>query len=75
MFINLKRRFMNSPKPKNRNTETDTDRLSGKRNDTDNAREEAMEDIEKDADLNLHSPNDELDEGETARIGENTDLV
>ncbi len=40
------------------------------------AQEEAMHDIEKDPDLSIHSPNDDLDEGETARLGEDqTDLV
>ena len=40
------------------------------------AREEAMDDIAQDADLSVHSPNDDLDEGETARLGEDkTDLV
>ncbi|HEX6332924.1 MAG TPA: hypothetical protein VFZ78_01790 [Flavisolibacter sp.] len=35
------------------------------------AHEEAMKDIEEDADLGIHSPNDDLDEGESARLGEN----
>jgi hypothetical protein len=40
------------------------------------AHEEADKDIEEDADLSIHSPNDDLDEGETARLGEDTtDLV
>lgn len=40
------------------------------------AHNEAMEDIAADADLSIHSPNDDLDEGETARLGEDkTDLV
>jgi hypothetical protein len=40
------------------------------------ALEEAMHDIDEDPDLSLHSPNDDLDEGESARLGENTqDLV
>ncbi len=34
------------------------------------AREQADADIERDADLSIHSPNDDLDEGETARLGE-----
>jgi hypothetical protein len=51
-------------------------KLSGKKDVTDNAREEALGDIEEDADLSIHSPNDDLDEGETARLGEDkTDLV
>jgi hypothetical protein len=40
------------------------------------ALEEAMHDIDEDPDLSLHSPNDDLDEGESARLGEDTqDLV
>jgi len=64
---------------RNRKKEQDSsgnDQFSGKRDVNDNAREEAMEDIEQDADLSIHSPNDDLDEGETARLGEDkTDLV
>ena len=53
-----------------------TNPLSGKKDVTDNAREEAFDDIAEDADLSIHSPNDDLDEGETARLGEDkTDLV
>lgn len=37
---------------------------------------EAEKDMQDDADLNAHSPNDDLDEGETARLGEDkTDLI
>jgi hypothetical protein len=40
------------------------------------AHEVAEKDIEKDPDLSIHSPNDDLDEGETARLGEDkTDLI
>ena len=39
------------------------------------AHQQAEKDIEDDADLSVHSPNDDLDEGETARLGEDTDLV
>lgn len=40
------------------------------------AHDEALHDMEEDADLSAHSPNDDLDEGETARLGEDkTDLV
>ncbi|MGN6163626.1 MAG: hypothetical protein ACTHOF_03715 [Flavisolibacter sp.] len=40
------------------------------------AHDEAIHDIEEDPDLSVHSPNDDLDEGETARLGEDkTDLV
>ena len=55
---------------------SENNKLSGKRDVNDDAREEAMGDIEQDADLSVHSPNDDLDEGETARLGEDkTDLV
>jgi hypothetical protein len=37
---------------------------------TDSAFENAMHDIDEDADLSIHSPNDDLDEGETARLGD-----
>lgn len=38
--------------------------------------EEAMHDIDDDPDLGVSSPTDDLDEGETARLGEDkTDLV
>lgn len=40
------------------------------------AHREADKDIAKDPDLSVHSPNDDLDEGELARLGENkTGLV
>lgn len=40
------------------------------------AHQEAEKDMEADAELSAHSPNDDLDEGETARLGEDsTDLV
>ena len=40
------------------------------------AHDEAEKDMENDAELTAHSPNDDLDEGETARLGEDrTDLV
>lgn len=40
------------------------------RQQVERAHEEAMHDMEEDADLSIHSPNDDLDEGETARLGE-----
>jgi hypothetical protein len=59
-----------------RSNNPDNNKFSGKKDVTDNAREEALGDIEEDADLSIHSPNDDLDEGETARLGEDkTDLV
>lgn len=36
---------------------------------------EASKDIQEDPDLSVNSPNDDLDEGESARLGEKTDLV
>jgi len=40
------------------------------------AHDEAERDMENDAELTAHSPNDDLDEGESARLGEDrTDLV
>ena len=39
------------------------------------AHEQAEKDIEADPEFSAHSPNDDLDEGETARLGENTDLI
>jgi hypothetical protein len=40
------------------------------------AHDEAINDIEQDPDFSVHSPNDDLDEGETARLGEDkTDII
>ena len=36
------------------------------------AHDEAEKDINEDAELSAHSPNDDLDEGETARLGDDT---
>ena len=50
--------------------------LTGKDDAVELARDEALDDIEEDPDLSVHHPNDDLDEGETARLGEDkTDLV
>jgi hypothetical protein len=67
----------NRKKDGNNGSETDNNNsLSSKKDVADNAREEAFGDIAEDADLSIHSPNDDLDEGETARLGEDkTDLV
>ena len=48
---------------------------SGERDAVLRAHEAADEDMEADAELTASSPNDDLDEGETARLGENTDLI
>lgn len=42
---------------------------------TDAAHKAADKDIEADPEFSAHSPNDDLDEGETARLGEDKDLV
>ena len=40
------------------------------------AHEEAIKDIDQDPDFSMQHPNDDLDEGETARLGEDrTDIV
>jgi hypothetical protein len=40
------------------------------------AHDEAEKDMENDAELTSHSPNDDLDEGESARLGEDvSDLI
>jgi hypothetical protein len=39
------------------------------------AHDQADKDMEADAELTASSPNDDLDEGETARLGEKTDLI
>jgi len=40
-----------------------------------NALQQADKDMIDDAELTAHNKNDDLDEGETARLGENTGLV
>lgn len=42
---------------------------------TEAAHQQAEADIATDPDLSIHSPNDDLDEGETARLGEDTPLI
>ena len=39
------------------------------------AHRQAEKDMANDAEFTTHNKNDDLDEGETARLGENTDLV
>jgi hypothetical protein len=40
-----------------------------------NAHDQAEKDISEDADLSISSPNDDLDEGETARLGEDVNDI
>lgn len=46
-----------------------------KREHVKEAREQANADIANDADLSVHSPNDDLDEGESARLGEDVNDI
>lgn len=74
----MKRENVNRRKDDNRLSEpvSKDNSLKEKKDAVNNAREEALSDIEEDADLSIHSPNDDLDEGETARLGEDkTDLI
>ena len=71
--------------PRNKNKSSGLERRPKERIDNDDqnsnknvaaAHEQAEEDIQQDAEFNSHSANDDLDEGETARLGEDkTDLV
>jgi hypothetical protein len=46
------------------------------KSDSVHAHDQAEKDMDEDAELTAHSPNDDLDEGESARLGEDTtDLV
>lgn len=45
------------------------------RNLNEAAHNEAEKDMEDDAEFTASNPNDDLDEGETARLGEDTDLI
>lgn len=42
---------------------------------TEAAHRQADKDMDDDAELTAHSPNDDLDEGETARLGENPEGI
>ena len=70
---------------KNKNTGTDSnpesaDQQAGQdiKKENENvaaAYKEASKDIEDDPEFSAGSPNDDLDEGESARLGENTGLI
>lgn len=72
-----------APRNKNKSTELEQRPKQEIENDDPNSREkvaaaheQAEEDIQQDAEFSSHSPNDDLDEGETARLGEDkTDLI
>ena len=49
---------------------------TSEKQDTANAHQSAEKDMKEDVEFSTHSPNDDLDEGETARLGEGkNDLV
>jgi len=49
---------------------------SEQKKQNEDALQQAQEDISNDADLSIHNKNDDLDESETARLGEeNTGLI
>lgn len=50
--------------------ENDKSRNKGRNENVQKAHDEAEKDILNDAELSAHSPNDDLDEGETARLGD-----
>jgi hypothetical protein len=67
---------MEPRKKQNRKEENGNPQKDREKQDVTRAHEQAEADIEKDPDLSIHSPNDDLDEGESARLGEDkTDLV
>ena len=73
----MKQEIIDRRKEENKRSDTNQNNNTqpGKKDASDVARE-AFDDIEEDADLSIHSPNDDLDEGETARLGEDkTDLI
>ncbi|MDB5207324.1 MAG: hypothetical protein JWR72_2399 [Flavisolibacter sp.] len=45
------------------------------KNLNESAHSEAEKDMDDDAELTAHSPNDDLDEGETARLGEDIPAI
>ena len=66
--------------PRNSKPDNKTDNIkeqqSGENENVKAAHQQAEKDIEQDADLSIHSPNDDLDEGESARLGKDkTDVV
>jgi len=61
--------------PKNNKAlQADADKLVNKEH-TGEAFKQAEKDIQQDADLSIHSENDDLDEGELARLGEDDNGV
>jgi hypothetical protein len=62
---------MDPRKKENNENENVKDQQARENKNIAEAHDQAERDIEQDADLSIHSPNDDLDEGESARLGEN----
>ena len=78
-FFTAEKTYM-TPNKKNKSADkANKPQTTGKpdtREDIKAAHDQAEKDIEQDAELSIHSPNDDLDEGETARLGEDkTDMI
>jgi len=58
--------------PENRSNATGRGHLTLTRDEVERAHRQAERDIDADPEFSAHSPNDDLDEGETARLGEDT---
>ena len=59
------------PNKKQKENETPRDQQSKENENISEAHRQAEEDMKDDAELTAQSPNDDLDEGESARLGEN----
>ena len=73
----MKKGNANPGKNENRDQEQGTGRIpADDRQAISAAHDQAEKDMQEDAELTASSPNDELDEGETARLGEEkTDII
>ena len=63
------------PNKKQAENDTPRDQQSKENENISEAHRQAEKDIDQDADLSVHSPNDDLDEGEIARLGENLEGI
>jgi hypothetical protein len=61
----------NNPKDPQRQADKENAVKRDDNADVEKAHKQADRDIANDAELSAHSPNDDLDEGESARLGEN----
>ena len=76
----MKRQKNNNPQPKDELSNRQEHPLRGELGDIQKkqaaeALREAERDMEKDPEVSSQNPNDDLDEGESARLGEETDLI